>query len=159
MPAGRPTKYNEQIVQQAQKLCAMGATDSDLAEFFDVSIETIRRWKHKYPEFCGALKVGKDEADERVERSLYHRAVGYRRDALKIFMPANATNPVYAPYVEEVTPDVTAAIFWLKNRKPREWREKVEHDMTSSDGSMSPPKDWSIQVVHVDADAEDVNET
>jgi hypothetical protein len=58
-----------------------------------------------------APKVGKAEADNRVERSLYTRAVGHSYDAVKIFMPANRSKPVYAPYVEQVPPDVTAGIF------------------------------------------------
>jgi hypothetical protein len=72
---------------------------------------------------------GKAEADSRVERSLYQRAVGYSYDAVKIFMPAGAKKPVYAPYREHVPPDVTACIFWLKNRDPAHWREawQVDH--------------------------------
>jgi hypothetical protein len=53
-----------------------------------------------HPAFGEALKLGKKEADERVERSLYSRAVGYHYDAVKIFLPYGATEPVYAPYVE-----------------------------------------------------------
>jgi hypothetical protein len=52
------------------------------------------------------------------ERSLYHRAIGYNYEAVKIFMPTDREKPVYAPYVERVPPDVTACIFWLKNRDP-----------------------------------------
>jgi hypothetical protein len=65
----------------------------------------------------------------RVERSLYERANGYSYDAVKIFMPANRKKPVYAPYVEHVPPDVTACIFWLKNRDPQHWRDtqQLEH--------------------------------
>jgi hypothetical protein len=51
------------------------------------------------------------------------RAVGYHYDAVKIFVPAGAKRPVYAPYVEHVPPDVTAQIFWLKNRDPAHWRD------------------------------------
>jgi hypothetical protein len=50
-------------------------------------------------DFLGSLKEGKEEADARVERSLYQRAVGYHYDAVKIFMPAGAKKPIYAPYV------------------------------------------------------------
>jgi hypothetical protein len=66
---------------------------------------------------------------ECVERSLYERANGYTYDAVKIFMPAGAKKPVYAPYREHVPPDTTAAIFWLKNRDPAHWRDvqNVEH--------------------------------
>jgi hypothetical protein len=51
------------------------------------------------------------------------RANGYSYDAVKIFMPAGAKKPVYAPYREHVPPDTTAAIFWLKNRDPAHWRD------------------------------------
>jgi hypothetical protein len=62
-------------------------------------------------------------ADNRVERSLYERAVGYNYEAVKIFMPANREKPVYAKYIERVPPDVTAGIFWMKNRDPENWRD------------------------------------
>src|SRR6476469_8371973 len=50
-------------------------------------------------------------------------AVGYSHDAVKIFMPAGAAKPVYAPYVEHVPPSDVACIFWLKNRDPARWRD------------------------------------
>ena len=77
-----------------------------------------------------ALKVGKHEANTRVERSLYQKPVGYDYPAVKIFMPAGAKKPVYAPYVEHVPPDVTACIFWLKNRDPAHWRDAWQVDHT-----------------------------
>jgi hypothetical protein len=60
---------------------------------------------------------------------LYERAVGYNYEAVKIFMPAGPSTPVYAPYIEHVPPDVTACIFWLKNRDPQHWRDsqQLEH--------------------------------
>lgn len=124
--AGRPTDYQEVYAAQAEKLCQLGATDEEIADFFGVQARTVYRWKHQFPEFCQALKAGKEVADERVQRSLYQRAIGYRQDAVKIFMPAGADAPVYADYVEHIAPDTTAAIFWLKNRRPNEWREKAE---------------------------------
>jgi hypothetical protein len=69
------------------------------------------RRSRQHEAFGGALKLGKKEANERVERSLYQRAVGYHYDAVKIFMPAGASKPVYAPYVEHVPRDTTAGIF------------------------------------------------
>lgn len=123
---GRPTDYKPEYAEQARKLCELGATDSDLADFFGVSDRTIYRWAARHEEFCQALKVGKDVADERVERSLYHRAVGYSYDAVKIF---NASGePLTVPYREHVAPDTTAAIFWLKNRRKGEWRDRLAHE-------------------------------
>ena len=67
----------------------------------------------------------------RVKRSLYARAVGYNYEATKIFMPANREKPVYAKYIEHIPPDVTACIFWLKNRDPQHWRDsqQLEHSL------------------------------
>lgn len=126
MPAGRPSSYSEEFAKQAEKLSALGATDMEMADFFEVDVRTIYRWKHDHEEFCQALNVGKSKADERVINSLYQRAVGYEQEAVKIFMPAGAEAPVYAPYREKVAPDTTAAIFWLKNRQPEQWRDKQE---------------------------------
>lgn len=128
MPGGRPSKYSEAFAAQAAKLCELGATDKDLADFFKVSLPTIWRWSNAHQEFCSAIKVGKGEADDRVERSLFHRANGYTHEAVKIFMPAGRAEPVYAKFQEHVPPDTTACIFWLKNRRPEQWREKVDHE-------------------------------
>lgn len=136
MPAGRPSKYKPEFAEQARKLCLLGATNPDLAGFFDVDLATIHRWRTAHDKFRDALKVGKEEADARVERSLYQKAIGYETETVKIFMPAGAEEPVYAPYTEKTPPDTTAMIFWLKNRKPAEWRDRqhVEH---SADDALS----------------------
>lgn len=139
MPAGRPSKYDPTFVVQAQKLTEFGATDIEVADFFEIDVRTLYRWKNTNEEFCQALNAGKEKADERVVNSLFQRAVGYEQEAVKIFMPAGAAAPVYAPYREKVAPDTTAAIFWLKNRQPEKWRDKqeVEHsgaiDVTSKE--------------------------
>lgn len=134
MPAGRPSEYQEHYAKQAEKLASIGATDQEIADFFEVHVRTIHRWKGEYDEFCHALKAGKQIADERVERALYQRAVGYEQDEVKIFLPKDAIEPVYAPFRAKIAPDVTAAIFWLKNRRPAEWRDKQEVEHTGSGG-------------------------
>lgn len=134
MAGGRPPKYSQEYADQARKLCLLGATDEEIASFFDVEVRTIYRWKLDHDEFCQALKVGKAEADDRVERSLYQKAIGYRQQAIKIFMPAGKDDPVYAPYVEHMAPDTTAAIFWLKNRRSQDWRDKQDHEHSGPNG-------------------------
>ena len=132
MPAGRPSSYKPEYAPQAEKLCRLGATDVELADFFEVDVRTIHRWRQQHEEFCRAGKNGKEPADDRVERSLYHKATGYTYDAVKIF---NADgNPLIVPYRAHVPPDTTAAIFWLKNRRPAEWRDKRDHELTGPDG-------------------------
>jgi hypothetical protein len=86
-------------------------------------------------------------ADQRVERSLYQRAVGYNYESVKIFMPANRSKPVYAKYIEHVPPDVTACIYWSKNRMPDRWRDQqnIEHSLGKyiiSDRPMSE-EEWA----------------
>jgi len=127
---GRPTLYKPEFATQAAKLCKLGATDDELADFFGVSTRTILRWKAEKEDFCQAIQTAKDEADNRVERSLYQKAVGYEQDAVKIFMPAGASKPAYAPYREKVAPDTAAAIFWLKNRRKEQWRDRSEQEVT-----------------------------
>src|SRR5271167_3722254 len=75
------------------------------------------------------VRVSPSRQPRQRARSLYQRANGYSYDAVKIFMPAGAKKPVYAPYREHVPPDTTAAIFWLKNRDPAHWRDawQLEH--------------------------------
>lgn len=131
---GRPTAYRPEFDEQAAKLCALGATDSDLANFFGVTPRTINNWKARHEGFFQSIKIAKDAADDRVERSLYQRAVGYEADAVKIFMPAGADKPVYAEYRENIQPDVAAAIFWLKNRRKDQWRDTSRQEQTGPDG-------------------------
>lgn len=128
----RPTKFKAEYVAQAQKLCKLGATDQEIADFFEVEVRTIYRWKTENEKFCQALKVGKDEADDRVERSLFARANGYEHDEVDIRVVANAI--VQTPIRKYYPPDTTAAIFWLKNRKAKDWREMKAVELTGKDG-------------------------
>ena len=138
MPAGRPTVFKSEYSEQAAKLCALGATDFELADFFGVDTRTIYRWKNTIEEFCHAVTCGKDKADERVERALFNRAVGYSFESEKVFQFQGEV--VRAPIVEHIPPDPSAAKLWLTNRRPESWREKQEIDHKSSDGSMTPTR-------------------
>ncbi len=142
---GRPTIYKSEYARMARVMCRNGATDAELAEAFDVDTTTIWRWQAKHDEFCNALKVQKGEYDERVKRGLAQRASGYSYDAVKIFMPAGAAAPIYAPYREHVPPDPGAAKIWLCNRQPDEWRDRKE--FTGADGAPLIP---ILEVMHTD---------
>lgn len=126
MAVGRPSEYRSEYVIKVLEMAERGATDFEIADSLGVSVRTLYRWKAEREDFRQSLKIAKDVADERVERSLYQRAIGYEQDAVKIFMPAGSDKPVIAEYVEKIAPDTTAAIFWLKNRKGKEWRDKSE---------------------------------
>ena len=129
---GRPSDYREEFAPQAAKLCALGATDFELADFFGVDTRTIYRWKNTHDDFCQAVTCGKDKADERVARALYNRAVGYSFESEKVFQFQGEI--IRAPTVEHVPPDPGAAKLWLTNRNPDEWRDKVTQEHTGKDG-------------------------
>ncbi len=123
----RPSKFKDTFIAQAEKLCKLGATDIEVADFFEVDVRTIYRWKADHDGFCQALKAGKSESDDRVERSLFARATGYEHDEVDIRVVGGEI--VQTPIRKYYPPDTTAGIFWLKNRRPDDWRDKqeVEH--------------------------------
>jgi hypothetical protein len=126
-PIGRPTSFRPEFVEQAAKLTKLGATDRDLAEFFGVCQATIDSWKVTQPDFLGSLKLGKDESDGSVERSLYNRARGYSFESEEIFCKDGEITRVKV--IKHVPPDPTSMIFWLKNRRRDAWRDKQEVDV------------------------------
>jgi hypothetical protein len=111
-------------------MCEAGATDREIAQKIGVGTRTIYEWKNQFPQFGQALKVGKDTFDDRVELNLYHKAIGYTFDSEKIFQFQGEI--IRAKTVEHIPPDTTAAIFWLKNRRPAQWRDRqdIEHTGT-----------------------------
>lgn len=127
---GRPTKYKPEYAELAFNYCLLGATDEEMANFFEISVATLYNWKNDYPEFLEAIKNGKEKADAEVAKSLYNRAKGYEQEVVKVFQFQG--QPIVVPVTEKVAPDTGAAIFWLKNRHPKRWRDRVEH--TGADG-------------------------
>lgn len=125
---GAPTKFNPAYIEQARKLAALGAIDREIAEFFEVEESTFHRWKLAHPALATSLKAGKDVADNRVERSLYQNAVGYRYQAHKPFVDKDGGEHV-VEYTEFARPDTVAQIFHLKNRRPDEWRDRAQVTM------------------------------
>lgn len=118
---GRPTGFKPEYVEIARQMCANGATDYDLAEEFGVTTVSIWRWQATHTDFCNALQVGKGAYDNRVERSLAQRAVGYTYHSEKIIAPKQGSTPIRVPVVEHVPPDVGAAKLWLASRRKESW--------------------------------------
>jgi len=142
---GRPTKYKPEYAEQARKLCSLGATDADLAKFFQVDTTTIWRWQTSHPDFCNSLVVGKGFPDDRVERSLYQRAVGYSYDAVKIMKHGGEI--VHERYTEHVPPDPGAAMMWLKNRRSDSWRDLKQHEV-GTPGEFAAMTDDELRAEH-----------
>lgn len=122
--AGRKSKFDPAYIEQVVKLCKLGATDREIADFFGVSEQTLNTWKKQYPEFLESLKRGKLEADAYVADRLFARATGYEHPDVHI--TAHQGKVIETKITKHYPPDTGAAIFWLKNRRPDVWRDKVE---------------------------------
>lgn len=130
---GRPSKYKEEFNEQARKLCLMGAVDAELADFFEVAVDTISEWKNVHPEFSASIKQGKMQADSNVADRLYQRAMGYEHPEVHI---SNYQGEITkTPITKIYAPDPAAAIFWLKNRQRGKWRDKIDHEVGGVDGA------------------------
>lgn len=119
-------KFDPKYVGIASKMAALGATDREMAEAFEVNITTFHRWKIAHPELVKALKLGKEVPDEIARRSLFNRVKGYSYDSEQLFVDKFGTEH-RMPTVTHVPPDTVACIFWLKNRDPDNWRDRQEH--------------------------------
>lgn len=125
---GAPPKYKPEYAKIAKILCEHGATDPELADAFDCSTTAIQNWMSKHPEFGEAVRFGKAAVfDPKVERALAQRAVGYAVDCEEVKVTKDGGIIRY-PIRKHFAPDVTACIFWLKNRNPKAWRDVQSHD-------------------------------
>lgn len=136
---GRPTKYSPQKVELALDMAKRGKTDVEIANIIGVSPRTLDYWKGRYSDFLQSLKDCKDQADELVRLSLYRRATGYYHEEEKLFYNAKDDYVRRETTIKHYPPDTAAAIFWLKNRQPKEWRDTqvVQTEPPVSPGSGS----------------------
>lgn len=130
-------KYQEWLTKEGllrlQGWARDGLSDEQIATNMGITDSTFYEWKKKYSEISEVLKEGKDVVDRQVENALLKSALGYkydevteeRRDDMLV-----VTKVVH----KEVQPNTTAQIFWLKNRKRLEWRDRVENAITGADG-------------------------
>ena len=121
---GRPTLYRPEHASRARELCARGATNPDLAGRFGVARSTIGQWIATHPEFAEAVQQGRDIADATAVESLFTRVTGYNHKAEKVFLYRG--EPRTATYTAHVPPETRACMVWLRNRRPEDWRDKVE---------------------------------
>ncbi len=129
-----------------------GLTDEQLAKNMGISRSTLSEWKNKYPDISDALKKGKAVVDIQVENALFKKALGYNAKVKKAFKvkevhyeDGKRTKEIerieYADEEVHVPADTTAQIFWLKNRKPDVWRDKVETETVVKIEDLSPLAD------------------
>lgn len=100
-----------------------GLTDSQLAHNMGINVATLYEWKKKYSDIDEALKRGKEVVDIQVENALLKRALGYEYDEISEEFEMGVLSKRKITK-KQVVPDTTAQIFWLKNRRPEQWRDK-----------------------------------
>ena len=122
-----------------------GLTDEQIAGNMGINVRTLYNWKKKSVRIFQSLKVNKELADIEVENALRKKALGFRETEQTVSMRKTVeyengkrvrevTEPVVMESERYYPPDTTAQIFWLKNRKPEQWRDEQEQkvDMTEA---------------------------
>jgi transposase-like protein len=126
---GRPSKFDDVDKEYWAFLCEKGLTNREIAMRLGVEEQTIYNWKKQHVEFFESLKSWREFADSEVEASLYQRAKGYKAKEVKLLQDKQG-RVIEHEVIKYYPPDPTSMIFWLKNRKPNEWREKQEVEHT-----------------------------
>ena len=139
------TKYNALYHDDwAWSLAAMGATNEEIANAMSISKRTVIRWAKEHESFGKALVEGKGVSDAKVVRSLYERAIGYEYEEEKKINGYDKNGNMRLVKTEKtkkcVPPDVTAQIFWLKNRQRDRWQDRP----TGIQGD--EPKETEVQI-------------
>ncbi len=123
-------KYAEWITEEGllkiEGWARDGATDEIIAEYIGISRSTLGEWKNRFPQLADTLKKGKEVVDRKVENALLKNALGFEYEEVNTFITQdeNGNTQKKIQKVKRIQkPDTTAQIFWLKNRKPQEWRE------------------------------------
>lgn len=125
-------KYEEWLTDEGLLLiegwARDGLTDEQIAHNIGIAVKTLYNWKNDHLPILQALKKGKEVIDRQVENALLKRALGYKYE--EVTEEESEDGFKRKVVIKEVVPDTTAQIFWLKNRKPAEWRDKqvVEHE-------------------------------
>ena len=141
-------KYTEWITEEGllkiEGWARDGLTDEQIADNIGIRRPTLYDWKKKYSDISDALKRGKEVIDRQVENALLKRALGYEYvETTKELTDLGLT--VTKQVTKQVAPDTTAQIFWLKNRKPQEWRDKKETEVTGNLNVNNPFSDLSVE--------------
>lgn len=138
--AGRKGKYLEWLepdgLLRLEAWARDGLTQEQIAKNIGIRRETLIQWSNQFPNISNALKRGKEVVDIEVENALLKRALGYEYEEVKTIIEKDAKgNPKtkVEKTKKQVVPDVTAGIFWIKNRKKQQWRDTHKFEHTGKD--------------------------
>ena len=125
---GRPTDYKPEYDERAFNLALLGLNDVQMSAAFDTSEKTFNEWKKRYPSFLQSLTRGKEDADAKVARSMYERALG-----VTIVEEAVTKDGDIVKLRKQLPSDTAAAKHWLANRQRGRWSNNGESTITTTE--------------------------
>lgn len=149
-PSGPAAAYQPRFAVMARHLCKLGVSDDELAFTFCIPLATLLEWQETVPEFADALWEGRLLGDGLVADGLHRRAVGASHEAVRIFIPAGADSAeqaVKVPYLRHYPPETPACKFWLTNRRPENWREKIQLETPAHDDDTDHLSDAELAAI------------
>lgn len=133
---GRPTDYSPEMCETAMKLRAENKTHAEIAAELGVHRGTYFRWLNEHREFRDAIKEGEEAQTDKVVRNLYERANGFKttemREEVIYDASGSPTGKRVVKTIKNIPPDTGAAVFVLKNRRPKEWQDRRVMDAGES---------------------------
>jgi hypothetical protein len=142
---GRKGKYEEWLTEDGlTRLTGWardGLTEPQICQNMGIGISTLTEWKTKFPAIAASIKKGREPVDIQVENALLRRALGYDYEETITEVEdlgGGKTKKHVRKVTKHVPADTTAQIFWLKNRKPKQWREKMEAAVNVDVEDLSP---------------------
>ena len=141
---GRKNKYETNVQPRLLEIaawCRDGLDDKQIAERLGISHESFYKYKREHVEFSDTLKETKEIADIKVENSLNKNANGYDYEEQTVVMKKEVrykdgkrvkevTYPEIITLTKHKEAETRAQMFWLQNRKPKEWRNQSQVELT-----------------------------
>lgn len=126
-----------------------GLTDKQIAKNIGISRQTLYKWKNDNVDILNALKKGKEVVDIEVENALLKKALGYKYDEVTYERVYDKDRQEYIKQetkrvTKEVQPDPLSIFYWLKNRKPDKWKDRVSD--TENDEQIKEAKDILVKI-------------
>lgn len=127
-----------------------GLTEIEIAKNIGITTVTLWDWKKKHACVLNALKKGKEVADIIIENALFKRATGYEAVEERAeygMIDGQLVEVKRTKTTRHIPADTTAQIFYLKNRKPRVWKDRVVDEDNSASELVDKLKNFEIEIV------------
>jgi len=130
---GKPLTMQSIPRRQIQILLNKGFTEGEICEFYDISEELWYKYKREHHTFLERIEDWRAEFDEKIERALAERAVGYTHAEEKIWMSPQG-EIIRADTKKHYPPETAAITLWLTNRRRSQWAKIIKSEVSGPDG-------------------------